>query len=68
MEREGSTVEGLCARLFKDYPFGLQLVSRNSGTTVFSIDRDAVEDADKHLSELVARSYREAHSEGSTSA
>lgn len=68
VEREGSTVEGLCARLFKDYPFGLQLVSRNSGITVFTIDRQAVEDADKHLSELVARSYREAHSGGPATA
>ncbi len=68
VEREGSTVEAVCARLFKDYPFGLQLVSRNSGTTVFTIERAAVDDADKHLSELVARSYREAHSGDTASA
>ena len=68
VEREGSSVENLCARLFKDFPFGLQLVSKNSGTTVFTVDQVAVEDPDKHLSELVARSYREAHSDGQASA
>ncbi len=68
VEREGSSVEALCARLFKDYPFGLQLVMRNTGPTTFTLDREAVEDADRHLSELVARSYREAHSDGSSSA
>ena len=67
VEREGSSVESLCARLFKDYPFGLQLVARNSGSNSFTLDRSAVDDADGHLSELVARSYRETHSVNSAS-
>ena len=67
VEREGSSVESLCARLLKDYPFGLQLVARNSGSNSFTLDRGAVEDADRHLSELVARSYRETHSVNSAS-
>lgn len=60
VEREGVSVDALCRRLFKDYPFGLQLVSRNQNTLSFTLDREAVENSDRYLSELVARSYREA--------
>ena len=59
-EREGLGVDGLCRRLFKDFPFGLQLVSRNNGQTVFTVTREAVEEPDRHLSDLVSRSYRAA--------
>jgi len=58
-EREGSGVEDLCSRLFKDYPFGLQLVSRSTGQKAFHINREAVEDPDKFLSDLVVSSYRQ---------
>lgn len=58
--REGSSVDTVCRRLFKDYPFGLQLVARNSGQSSFTIGREAVEDSDRFLSELVSRSYRSA--------
>ena len=60
VEREGSNVHALCSRLFKDYPFGLQLVARNQGTTSFSLNRSAIEDTDRYLSDLVAQSYRPA--------
>jgi ATP-dependent protease Clp ATPase subunit len=60
VEREGTTVDALCRRLFRDFPFGLQLVSRNHGSTSFTLDRAAVDNADSWLSELVAKSYREA--------
>jgi endopeptidase Clp ATP-binding regulatory subunit ClpX len=56
--REGCSVAALCQRLFKDYPFGLQLVARNQNLTRFTLTPEAVENADKHLSELVATSYR----------
>ncbi len=59
VEREGTTVQSLCQRLFKDYPFGLQLVARNQNNNVFSLHREAVESPDRFLSDLVARSYRE---------
>ncbi|MBX7206838.1 MAG: AAA family ATPase [Verrucomicrobiaceae bacterium] len=58
--REGSGIDALCRKLFKDYPFGLQLVARNNSQTVFHLGREAVEEADKHLSDLVSRSYRAA--------
>jgi len=61
-ESEGSGVDDLCARLFKDYPFGLQLVSRSTGQKAFHIDRVAVEDPDRFLSDLVVSSYRQPES------
>lgn len=59
-EREGSGIEALCRKLFKDYPFGLQLVARNSSQSIFHIPREAIEDSDKYISELVSRSYKTA--------
>jgi endopeptidase Clp ATP-binding regulatory subunit ClpX len=58
-EREGSSIETLCQRLFKDYPFGLQLVSRSGGQTVFHLTPEVVDQPDRFLSELVVNSYRQ---------
>ncbi len=58
-EREGCAVDDLCLRLFKDYPFGLQLVSRSTGQKAFHIQRESVEQPDKFLSDLVVESYRQ---------
>jgi len=59
--REGVPVMELCRRLFKDYPFGLQLIASNHAEKQFSLPLRAVEEPDKHLSELVVASYRRAH-------
>ncbi len=56
--REGMSVEAMCGKLFKDYPFGLKLVSRHSGETRFSITAVAVENPDKFVSELVVAACR----------
>ncbi len=56
---EATSIPELCQRLFKDYPFGLQLVVRNSGDQMFLLGKAAVEDPDRYLSDLVAKSYRE---------
>ena len=58
--REGSSIEALCLKLFKDYPFGLQLVIRNSRRTIFTLNEAAVARPDLFLSELVSQSYRDA--------
>ena len=57
-EREGNAVESLCSRLFKDFPFGLQLVARTTGHKSFHLNREAVENPDQYLSDLVVTSYR----------
>ena len=51
-------VRDLCARLFKDYQFGLKLIAQNSGTRSFELDANAVESPDKVLSEWVVASYQ----------
>jgi ATP-dependent Clp protease ATP-binding subunit ClpX len=56
-EREGTDVAELCARLFKDYPFGLRLVANAGGGEDFTLDAGAVERPDEHLSGLVVRAH-----------
>jgi len=58
-ERETCTVTELCQRLFKDFSFGLQLVVKNTGERGFVLDRHAITEPDRFLSDLVAGSYRE---------
>ena len=50
-------VRDLCAARFKDFQFGLKLVSQNTGRREFIIDSDAVEAPDKVLSDWVVKSY-----------
>ena len=57
-QREGLHVEALCAKLFKDYPFGLKLVTRSTGQTSFVITSDAIANPDKYVSELVVNACR----------
>ncbi|HLX70503.1 MAG TPA: AAA family ATPase [Verrucomicrobiae bacterium] len=53
------SVRDLCAKRFKDFQFGLKLITQNSGPKEFVIDRDAVEAPDKILSDWVVASYRQ---------
>ena len=48
----------LCAEKFKDFQFGLKLISQNTGQTEFTLDTDAVQAPDKVLSDWVVGSYR----------
>lgn len=59
--REGVPVMELCRRLFKDYPFGLQLIAGNTGEKSFALPLRAVQEPDKYLSDLVVASYRRSH-------
>jgi endopeptidase Clp ATP-binding regulatory subunit ClpX len=58
-------VRDFCASRFKDYQFGLRLISQNTGRTEFELDIDAVEAPDQVLSQWVVASYKQAP--GSTS-
>ena len=60
---KSQSVRDLCAVRFKDYQFGLKLITQNSGPQEFVIDRDAVEAPDKVLSDWVVASYRKDASE-----
>jgi ATP-dependent Clp protease ATP-binding subunit ClpX len=55
---ENLSVRDLCARLFRDYQFGLKLIQKNTGQSEFNLPVAAVEDPDKYISELVVQSYQ----------
>jgi endopeptidase Clp ATP-binding regulatory subunit ClpX len=57
------SVRDLCAARFKDFHFGLKLITQNSGSREFVIDRDAVETPDKVLSDWVVASYRDSENQ-----
>ena len=50
----------ICQQRFKDYQFGLKLIQKNTGKSEFELGADAVEDADKFLSEFIVQSYNDA--------
>src|SRR6266404_6888529 len=56
-QAERMTMTDLCAHLFKDYQFGLNLIQKNTGRNKFTLDASAVDAPDKFLSELVVQSY-----------
>ncbi|HEX3800174.1 MAG TPA: AAA family ATPase [Verrucomicrobiae bacterium] len=55
----GKAVRDLCGERFKDYQFGLKLISQNTGRDEFEISVEAVEAPDKILSDWVVASYRQ---------
>ena len=59
--REGTPVAELCRKLFKDYPFGLQLIASNTNEKSFALPRRAIEEPDRYLSDLVVASYKRSH-------
>lgn len=55
---QSKPVRDLCADKFKDFQFGLKLISQNTGQSEFTVDSDAVDAPDKVLSDWVVASYR----------
>ena len=53
-----ASIETLCNEKFRDFEFGLKLISRNTGTAVFRITKEVVESPDKLLSKWVVDSFR----------
>ncbi len=56
-QAERMNMRDLCAHLFKDYQFGLNLIKNNTAQSRFVINAAAVDAPDKFLSELVVQSY-----------
>ncbi len=54
---QGRRALQICRTKFKDYQFGLKLIQGNTGRDSFEIGQEAIDDADKFLSEMVVRSY-----------
>ncbi|BDS06001.1 hypothetical protein NT6N_10410 [Oceaniferula spumae] len=57
---QGRSVLQICQQRFKDLQFGLKLIQKNTGQGEFELGEEAVEDADKFLSDRVVQSYTDA--------
>lgn len=55
----GRSVAELLGELFRDYPFGLNLIRQHTGQTEFVIPAEAVGNAEKFLGEWVVRTCRQ---------
>ncbi|MGE9266923.1 MAG: AAA family ATPase [Verrucomicrobiales bacterium] len=55
---QARSVLQITRQLFRDYQFGLKLIQQNTGREEFAIPREAVENPDRFLSDLVVASYR----------
>ncbi|MEX0323858.1 MAG: AAA family ATPase [Puniceicoccaceae bacterium] len=53
------TIRAVCEERFKDLEYGLKIVSRNTGTKSFEIDRKMAENPDAALSQMVVKSFQE---------
>jgi len=51
------TIRAICEEKFRDFEFGLKLISRNTGQTSFTITKEDLPDPDKALSRWVVESY-----------
>ncbi|MBC2594144.1 AAA family ATPase [Ruficoccus amylovorans] len=52
------TIRAVCEEKFKDFQHGLQIISRNTEKTEFTITAAAAKDPDKELSQWVVASFR----------
>ncbi len=59
-EQSGKTIHTVCERLFKDYPYGLGLIRKETGKESFAITPAMVRNPDKVLSELITELYQSA--------
>lgn len=57
---QGRSVLQISQQRFKDLQFGLKLIQKNTGQGEFELNEEAVEDADKFLSDRVVQSYTDA--------
>lgn len=52
------TINTVCERLFKDYPYGLDLIRKQTGKESFAITPAMVKDPDEVLSEMITQMYQ----------
>ncbi len=54
----------MCRELFRDYQFGLKLIEKNTGRKDFDLPKEAIENPDRFLSDMVVRSYGKSAGDG----
>jgi len=55
---ESVPVRDLCAQRFKDFQFGLKLISQNTGENSFVVNEKVAADPETVLSDMVVKSYK----------
>ena len=55
---ESVPVRDLCAQRFKEFQFGLKLISQNTGENSFVVDETVAADPETVLSDMVVKSYK----------
>ena len=50
------SIQSICTEKFKDFEYGLSIIHRNTGQTVFKLGKLAIQNPDKELSKWVVRS------------
>ncbi|QQL46398.1 AAA family ATPase [Sulfuriroseicoccus oceanibius] len=68
VEEETKTPQQILRTRLKDFHFALKLIEGNTGRSSFVVNRQAIDDPDKYLSELVVKSYRDGSSEAGAGA
>ncbi len=64
---QGKAAPDLCAEKFRDFQFGLRLITQNTGQKECVIDESVVDEPDKVLSDWVVASYRNQSDQGGQS-
>ncbi|MFP4352416.1 MAG: AAA family ATPase [Puniceicoccaceae bacterium] len=62
-DSSGGDLAAFCRTHFQDLPYGLKIVSRNTGEKRFRIDRACAENPDREISNLVIRSFKDTGNE-----
>ncbi|MEA2012961.1 MAG: AAA family ATPase [Verrucomicrobiota bacterium] len=57
--KDNKTIRAICEQKFKDFKFGLKLISRNAGKKSFVITEKVVMEPDKELSTQIVDSFNE---------
>ncbi len=62
-DSSGEDMVALCRTHFQDLPYGLKIVSRNTGEKRFRIDRACAENPDREISNQVIQSFKDSGKE-----
>lgn len=55
---EGTSAKTICSRVSRDYDYALKLVMDKTGQQEFVVTREAIQDPEEFVNEMIRRSYR----------
>ena len=56
--KKDKTIRALCEEMFKDFPYGLKLISENTNCRTFTVTKAVIDDPDKELSKWVVERFQ----------